>query len=208
MSMTRWRMALVVALTVSSGGPVLSAQQGRAGAGLGLYGLGPRLGENIELALELQDLLGLSAEQVGSLQTLRAGVSENVDPLGVEITGLRAMIMAGEVDRVEGLIRLQGLLDEYEVVAAPYRTEVATVLSPAQHGILQSVMWDGRPALGLGQGAIGPGLGTAPGLGSGQGVGYARPGALRRGVALGLGRAGGRGLGRGIGRGQGVRWWR
>ena len=81
MSVTRWNLAIALALVLSFGGSVLSAQESPARAGLGLYGLGPRLGENVELALELQDQLGLSAEQVGSLQTLRAGISKEVDPL-------------------------------------------------------------------------------------------------------------------------------
>ena len=117
------------------------------------------------------------------------------------------MIMTGEVDRVEGLVQLQDLLGAYEVVAAPYRTEVETVLTPTQHGILQSVMWETRPGLGQGQGAFGLGQG-ATGLGLRQGVGLARTGNLGGGMALGLGRGGGRGLGRGIGRGRGLRWWK
>ena len=215
MSVTRWSLAIALAFVVSFGGSVLSAQEGQARAGLGLYGFGPRLGENLDLALELQEELGLSAEQVGSLKNLRAGVSKDVDPLAVEITGLRTMIMAGEVDRVEGLTRIQELLAAYEVVAAPYRTEVETVLTPTQHGILQSVMWEIRPGFGQGQGAFGQGQGSiglglprASGLGLNRGVGLAASGYPGRGVALGLGRSGGRGLGRGVGRGRGHRWWR
>jgi len=206
MSVTRWMLAIALALAVSGGEPVLSAQQGQVGTGLGLYGLGPRLGENVELALELRGELGLSAEQVGSLQTLLAGISQDVDPLAGEITELRAMVMAGEVDRVESLVQLQGLLAQYRTVAAPYQTGVETILTAAQHETLRALMWETRPIPSSGLGVVGSGFAWNSRLGSGRGVGMAQVGSLGARAALGFGGGGGRGWGRGVGRGVGRGW--
>jgi hypothetical protein len=220
MSVTRWTMVTILALAFSGGGFVLSAQQGRTGTGLGVYGLGPRLGENVQFALELRDQLGLSADQIASLNELQAGISRDVEPVAAEIANLRGRLMAGEVDGVSGIDQLQGLLAQYQAAADPYRIQVETILTPAQHEMLQTVMWNSRPAPGLGlYGAgMGPGIGLDYGLGWSQGAGLARPGGLGvglarpRGLGVGLGRGLGRGagrvLGRGMGRGRGLRWWR
>jgi len=122
--------------------------------------LGPRLGENVELALEIRDQLGLSAQQVESLQALQVGIDMDVHPLAAEITTFRALIRGGEMDPVEGLTQLQGLLNQYQLVVEPYRLEVDAILSPTQHRMLQQVMLETRPlpALGMGRpGLPGPG---------------------------------------------------
>ena len=51
MSLIRCALAMALALALTGGGHLLSAQQGLGGQGLGLYGVGPRLGENVALAL-------------------------------------------------------------------------------------------------------------------------------------------------------------
>lgn len=213
-------MVLTLALAVSGGGDLLSAQQGRGVRGLGLNGFGPRLGENVVLALELQGELGLSPEQVGSLQSLQAGIQEDVQPLEGEIFGLRSGISAGEVAYADGLARLQELFGEYEKAAAPYRTEMQGILTPVQHQTLQGIMWESGIAQGRNLGGVGlrRGLNPVPGVVAGQGVGRGAGLGLGRGVGLGVGRAGGlnldrgaglsRGLGRMGGRGMGVRRWR
>ena len=203
MSLIRCALVMAPALALSGGGHLLSAQQGLGGRGLGLYGVGPRLGENVELALEFQDLLGLSPEQVGSLQAIQDGIRQDVEPLEAEIASLRAGIMNGEVSRVDGLVQLQDFLAQFQAAADPYRIQVETVLTPAQHGALQGIMLETRPLQGRALGAAG--VGWNQGLRSGQGVWLGR-GAGRGfgpGAALGMGRGYGPGLGRGYGPGMG-----
>ena len=210
MSITRWTFSVALALAVSGGGHLLAAQQGWGGAGLGLNGLGPRLGENVEWALEIRDQLGLSAQQVESLQALQAGIGQDVDRLSAEITTFRTLIRAGEMDPVEGLTQLQGLLNQYQLVAGPYRLEVEAVLTPAQHRMLQQVMLETRPLPGLGLGSVALRRGWNSGLGSGWSVGFLPGRGWGRGRALGMGRGGGLGFqgraGRGFGRGMRLRW--
>ena len=222
MSRVQSVLLVALALALSGGGHFLSAQRGLGGQGLGrqglgLYGLGPRLGENISLALENQSLLQLSQAQVEALRQMQGGIAENVGPLEEEIEGIRAGILAGEVNATDGLALIQDLYVEYDAVAAPFRTEIATVLSPAQPETLQAVMWETRPVAGPGAGVYGSGIrggaGLATvrplGLGFGRGVGLGRAGGfgLGRSGGLGLGRGGGRGLARGGGRGLGWRRW-
>ena len=211
MSRIKCVLVMFLALAVSGGGHLLSAQQGLGGGGLGLYGVGPRLGENVALALEFQDQLGLSQDQVASLQLLQDGIRQDVEPLETEMAGLRAGIQAGEVNSVDGLATLQELFGEFQTVSAPYRAQVDAVLSPVQHQTLQGIMWESRPIQGQGFGTSGQGMGwnsgLAPGLGSGQSM---RPGrgagmGLGRSAGIGLGRGGGVGLGRGLGGGVGLR---
>lgn len=222
MSRIRSGLIMLLALAVSGGGQILSAQQGQGGRGLGLFGIGPRLGENVALALEFQDQLGLSQDQVASLQVLQNGIREDLEPLEAEVNGLRAGILAGEVNSGEGLATLQGLVTEYQAVAAPYRTQVDAILTPAQHQTLQGIMWENRPVQGQGLGVnsgVRPGLGygqgvwlgrgAGAGLGRGGGLGLRQGGGAWLGQGAGLGRATGLGLGRGGGRGLGRgRQWR
>ncbi len=169
-----------------------SAQPGPAGVGRRVFGVGPRLGENIQLALQHQDRLGLSSEQVARLQDLQSGVERDVTPLQEEIDALRASLRTGGVAYVEGQARLQDLLARFETAAEPYRTGMNEVLDPSQHDALQRMMYDSRPYPQMGYGWAGAGFGRA-------GVGYGR---LARGAAWG-GRGAGRGVGRGVGRGAG-----
>jgi hypothetical protein len=199
-------LILFFALALSGFGHLLSAQQGPGGRGLGLYGVGPRLGENVQMALELRQQLGLSPDQVEALRDLEAGIQEDVVPLDLQIAALRSQLLAGEVEWSAGLLQLQELQLQYQVAADPYRTRVTEVLSPDQHQALQALMFETRPGAGLGLGAgvrplggwgLGVGVSGGRGLGRGGGLG------LGRGGGLGLGRGGGRGLGAGRGRGLG-----
>ena len=76
MSPMKSGLVLALALAVSGGGHFLSAQRGFGGQGLGLYGAGPRLGENVAFALEFQGELDLSDDQVRSLQAPSGGNPE------------------------------------------------------------------------------------------------------------------------------------
>jgi hypothetical protein len=214
MSCMKRALVITLALALSGGGAFLSAQRGLGGQGLGMYGLGPRLGENITLALEHQEHLQLTGDQVDALLLLQEGIREDVEPLGQEIDGLRASILAGDVSSLEGVTLLQDLFVAYETAADPYRIQVANLLSPAQHQALQGIMWETRPYYGRGLGLYGAGVGGAGYLGAGQSVWMGRAGlGLGRGAGMGIGlgrgaRGMGRGLGRGGGRGLGLRWWR
>ena len=198
----------VLFLMVGAGWTPILAQRGAAGGGLGLYGFGPRLGENVQLALDNRDHLGLSQEQVARLQELQAGIQQDVTPLQTEIDGLRTGILSGEVNRADGLVALQALRAEYDEIAAPYRTGVTAILTADQHAELQGILWSTRPVSGTGWAATsggGYGLGVGRGVYGGRGLG--------RGVGRGAGAWGGRGLRsgarsfRGRGAGLGVRWW-
>lgn len=199
----RWFTVLLLTLFLAGGGNLLQAQQGLAGGGLGLNGVGPRLGENVALALELQSELGLSGDQVQSLQNLQSGIAQDVEPVEAEINAIRAGIQSGSTPARDGLLQLQALYDEYQVVAEPYRTEVAAVLTPQQHQTLQGIMFDSRPyAAGLGlRGGVALNRGTRLGVGQGVGLGAVR------GAGRGYGRGIGAGRARGGGRGMGLRWW-
>lgn len=207
MSRTGRIFAVLVGLAVAAGAGPLAAQRGSPGGGLGLYGYGPRLGDNVQLALEHQEELGLSEEQVATLRNLQQGIQRDVAPLQTEIDDLRAHIMAGEVSRVDGLLTLEQLLANFQEAAAPYRTGVTTVLTADQHVRLQEIVWGTRPGTGIGAWAYGgSGLGLGVRAYGGQPLG--RGVGIRGGRALGWGtRVGyGRGLGRGIGLGRGWRW--
>ncbi len=173
MSLTKGGVVMVVALAVAGGGNSLTAQRGLGGGGgLGVYGFGPRLGENIELTLQLQEQLKLSGEQVSALQELQVGIQQDVAPLEAELDALRARVVSGEVTRFAGVSQLQDLFTRYEAAATPYRTGVATILSADQHLELQVLMYETRPGA---QGFLGvAGSGFGRGVGRGFGRGYAR----------------------------------
>jgi len=168
----------------------VAAQWGVGGQGLRVYGVGPRLGENIELALQYRDRLALSSEQVARLQQLQSGVERDVTPLGREIDVLRSSIGTGGVPYTEGQARLQSLLAEFEVAAEPYRTGVTNVLTPEQHVTLQRMLYDSRPYVGIGYGRAAAGYGRAA-----PGYGAVGPGVLWRGRMIGRGPGRGAGLG-------------
>jgi hypothetical protein len=200
-------LAVILFLAVAGGAESLTAQRALGGGGLGLMGLGPRLGENVDMALQHQDQLGLSAEQVAALQEIRAGIQRDVEPLQGLMDNLRGGILRGEVARPQGWNQLQELWAEYDVAAGPYRTGVASVLSATQHQALQQLMFATRVPAGWGGGWA---PGTAPGAEWDIGPTVPWTGALGagRGAGRGFGRAAGWGVGRGArwGAGWGAGW--
>lgn len=199
-------ITVLVFLALAGVGVPISAQQNPGpGGGLGLYGVGPRLGENIQLALGSRETLGLSGEQVEALQELGVGVQRDVAPLELEIEELRARIIGGEIVWTAGVGQLQDLFARYETAATPYRTRVAGILTGEQHLLLQEMMYRTRFGSGANLRLGRAGLGRGPGLGVGAGLparGLGRGLAYRRipVVGRGMGRRGGRGLGRGFAR--------
>lgn len=197
---TKRCLATLLLLALAGGGEALSAQRALGGGGLGLRGLGPRLGENLDMVLQHQSQLGLSAEQLAALQKIRAGIQRDVEPLGALMDDLRGGILRGEVAGSQGWNQLQELWAEYDIVAEPYRTEVASVLSASQHQTLQQLMFATRTPAGWGRGwesVAAPGVGWGAGRGAlgmgGRGAGW--------GAAPGVGWVGGRGAGWAPGRG-------
>lgn len=213
MSMAKRILLVLVALALSGAGDPAWAQRGLGGGGLRVNGVGPRLGENIQLALQNRDRLGLSSDQVTRLQELQSGVEADILPLRREIDALRSNIMTDGVGHTRGWPRLQDLLAELDVVAEPYRTGVANVLTPEQHTALQQMMFSSRPYGGRGYGRAGTGFRPVPGSvsntlpGAPRGTVPPRPYGLGRGggraLGLGAGAVPGRGLARGIGLGFG-----
>jgi len=152
--------ALALLLAMAGWGNPLEAQRGRGGGGLGIYGFGPRLGENVQLALENRGQLGLSAEQVTALEELQGGIGETLGPLHSEIDNLRYGIISGESDQVAGVADLQKLLSDYDMAAEPFQARVTQILTAEQHSALQDIMLATRPGPGSGWG-----VGSVPALG-------------------------------------------
>ena len=209
---TKRIFAVALLLVIAGWGNPLEAQRGRGGGGLGIYGFGPRLGENVQLALENRGQLGFSAEQVSALEELQGGIRETLGPLQSEIDNLRYGIISGEADQVAGVADLQQLLSDYDLAAKPVQARVTQIFTAEQHLALQDIMLATRPGLGAGWGVgSGPALGLAPGAARGLGV---RPGVRAYGgwgPGAGVGRGGGLGVRRGFagggGRGLARRWW-
>lgn len=192
-------MALALGLGVTA--LPLEAQRGmRGGAGMGPTGpgAGPNVGRSLEIALENREALELDGEQVSRLQEVRAHMDAEVTPLVEEMGTLRSELREGEVDRDEGLRRMQELRGRLLVATAPVRGRVQEILTVEQHRELQALVWQERPAGGRGGGVGAPGVGMAPRGGAFRGpVGRPGPG-MRRGGMAGPGRAGafrGRGTG-------------
>jgi hypothetical protein len=135
-----------------------------------------------------------------------------VVPLENEMDNVRAAILSGEANQLQGITSLDEIWLAYDEAAAPYRAGIASVLTTAQHASLQQMMFSTRPVWGLGYGAAGVGrgvgvaTGVAPRLGLGRstvwgrGAGLGRGLGLRAGVGYGLGRGAAVGFGRGLGR--------
>ncbi len=167
MSAMKRAMIVVLTLALSGGLNGVMGQRELRGGGLGLHGLGPRLGGNVELALEHQEELSLTAQQIASLQEMQAGIQQNVAPLEGEITNLRTQIMEDELDREEGLTRLRELMEQHRTAAEPYRSGVTTILTVDQHRRLQAQVQSDRKAEGRLLGRTGVGRGAGRGVARG-----------------------------------------
>ncbi len=208
MSLMKGVLTGILALAVCAVANPVSAQRGVGGPGLRINGVGPRLGENVQLALQNQARLGLSSEQVARLQELQPGIESEIVPLENELNAARMSLQSGGVGYPEGQAQLQELLARFETAAQPYRTAVAEILTPTQHAALQQMLYATRPywTPGYGRAAVGWGA-VAPGAYGGYGYG-----GYGYGRGFGAGRAwggawGGRGWGRGAGRwGWGIPW--
>ncbi len=176
----KWRYAggaLVVALGVAVMPVQAQRGQGFRGQGFGGQG-GPNFGHSLELALDHQEKLGLTEDQVAQLQGLKATIDGDVAGLGEEMKGLRESIRAGEVERDEGVRQMEALRGELITASAPLRGRVQEILTVEQHNQLQplaqrSRLGGGRagPFQGVGRGRAfqGPGRSSVRGRGMDKG---------------------------------------
>jgi hypothetical protein len=152
------------------------------------------MGRSLELALENQETLGLSGQQVAELQGLKTVMDRDVDGLIEQMGALRESVRSGEVERDEGFRQMEALRGELITASAPLRGRVQEILTVEQHTELQRLVRAERPGLGRGgafRGGWARGFrGGSAGALRGRLGGTGRVGAFRRppgGVALGQG---------------------
>lgn len=167
MSKRKMGPMVILALTALVAAVPAEAQRGmgvRGGAGPRGPG-GPNLGRSVDVALENQEELGLTGEQVAQLTEMKSLMDQELNPLAEEIKTLRAGIQSGEIDRAQGVRDLQALQGQFIASSAPLRGRVQEILTVEQHNRLQPMVWQGRPGLGRGaafggRGARGAGMRT------------------------------------------------
>jgi Spy/CpxP family protein refolding chaperone len=135
-------VALVVGLGVSLA--PLHAQRGPGP----WRGPGPNMGRSLDLALDHQEELGLSRDQVSRLDELRIVLEGDVLPLAETMRALREAIWAGEIDRPEGFRQMEALRGELITVSAPLMGRIQEILTVEQHRKLQAIVWEARPGFG------------------------------------------------------------
>ena len=175
--------AAVLALCVAT--TPVEGQRGAGFRGAGpRVGGGPFLGQSVEKALEAQEELGLSQDQVRELQGLKAVMDGDVTPLMEEMKTLRESIQNGDVDRDEGFRRMQALTGELLTASSPLQGRVQEILTVEQHNRLQPLVRENRPGQGRGrQGALGQRV--SPRGGTPQAGIRGRMGGVRGGVGIG-----------------------
>jgi hypothetical protein len=158
------RMGMTVAFALAA---TLVASPVQAQRGLGMVRSGgPNLGRSLEIALEHQEELGLTGDQLAQLQEMKAIIDQDLNPLSEEIKALREGVRAGDVDRSEGIRQLQELQGQFLSLSAPLRGRVAEILTVEQHNRLQPLVWQTRPGRAgarafqgrMGRGGFGPGM--------------------------------------------------
>ncbi|MFH1763449.1 MAG: Spy/CpxP family protein refolding chaperone [Gemmatimonadota bacterium] len=182
----KWRYiggALVVALGVAV--MPLQAQRGMGLRGPGVRGPGgPNMGHSLDLALENQEELGLTEDQVVQLKELKTIVDRDVVGLAEEMKELREGIRAGEVERNEGMRQMEALRGEWITASAPLRGRVQEILTVEQHDQLLPLVRQDRPgggSVGAFQGRAFQGRGAVSVRGSGMGMGMGMMGQCRGG---------------------------
>ena len=190
----------VIALVAAGWAAPAEAQRG-PGPG---FQAGPNMGRSLELALENSEPMELTADQLSQLQELKTILDGEVLPLAEEMKNLREQIWAGDVPRAEGFRQMETLRGELITASAPLRGRVQEILTVAQHGRLQALVWQERPGRGRGAalGGMGAGrAGIAPMAGRGGVRGF-QPGMGARGLQRPM-----RGIRGGVGPGWGGRGW-
>jgi len=161
--------ALVLAFTVAAA--PLQAQRGQGFRGQAIGGRGgPNLGQSLDVALAHQDDLDLTQDQVVQLKELKGVIDGDVADLAEEMKVVREGLRGGDVDRDEGLRRMQALRGELMTASAPLRGRVQEILTVEQHNALQPLVWQGGPGSGRAGTLQGRGVGLPVGRGRGMGV--------------------------------------
>ncbi len=202
------RSAVIGAVVLTALGGWNGSAQAQVGGGFRGQG-GPHMGRSLEVALEHQEELGLSGDQVARLREMQGILESEVAPLAEEMQALREKIGAGELDRTEGLRAMGAVRGRLITAGAPLLGRVQEVFTVAQHRQLQALVRPIRPGLG-GRGAFQrPGGGRFPQGQMRGGVGAMgfQPGQPGRGGAPGLRRVP-RGAGMGMYRPGPARFWR
>ncbi|MFC1659965.1 hypothetical protein ACFL3S_00685 [Gemmatimonadota bacterium] len=135
--------AIAVALALT-GALAANPVQAQRGVGIGGAG-GPNLGRSLEIALEHQEELGLTGDQLAQLEEMKGIIDQDLNPLADEIKALRESIRAGDADRGEAFRQLQDLQGRFLSASAPLRGRVEEILTVEQHKTLQPLVWQGRP---------------------------------------------------------------
>lgn len=155
----KWRYlgtAMAVALSVAV--VPVQGQRGQGIRGPGARGAGgPFFGQSVDVALENQEALGLSQEQVQELTGLKGVLDGEMATLVGDMKALQEGIRNGDVDRDEGSRQLTAMRGELMTASAPLQGRIQEVLTVEQHNKLQPLVQEGRPAYGRsgGQGARG-----------------------------------------------------
>ena len=106
------------------------------------------MGYSLDLALEHQDELELTQDQVAQLQELKAIIDGDVGGLVEEMDQLREGIRAGEVEWDEGVRQMEALRGELITASAPLRGRAQEVFTVEQHNKLQPLVRQDRPVGG------------------------------------------------------------
>lgn len=145
--MTKMSGGIVMAVAVAVG-LAASPLQAQRGAGFRGQMAGPNMGLSLDILLENQENLDLTADQLRELESLKAIMDSQVAPLAEEMKALREQVWAGEVDRGEGFRQLQALRGEFLTASAPLQGRVQEILTVEQHRLLQAEVWQNRPGMG------------------------------------------------------------
>jgi len=109
----------------------------------------------VAVAIEHQEELELSGEQVAQLQEMKSLVDGEIAGLTEEMNTLQEGIRAGDLDRADGFRQMDALRGELITASAPLRGRVQEILTVDQHNRLQPMVWEGRPRSGRGGAAQG-----------------------------------------------------
>jgi len=116
---------------------------------------GPFLGQSVNVALENQDQLELTQDQVAQLQEMKMILDGDVAGLAEEMKTLRESIRNGDVAWDEGQRRMGVLRGELISASSPLQGRVQEIFTVEQHNKLQPLVWQNRPGLGRGRAAQG-----------------------------------------------------
>lgn len=146
----KWRyLGTAMAVVLSVAVVPVQGQRGQGIRGPGVRGAGgPFFGQSVNVALENQEALGLSQEQVQELTGFKGVLDGQMATLVEDMKVLQEGIRNGDVDRDEGGRQLTAMRGELMTASAPLQGRIQEVLTVEQHNKLQPLVQQGRPAYG------------------------------------------------------------